>query len=286
MKRKRPIINSFLILILILLLGWGGHSWLQPKFPATVKGDDIVPAPRELEIPALSRQVYSNAAVKDVTRLNLFRKQRKKYYRPKPPKPKPKIIPAPPKVAVLPPPRPKPVVPPKPTVPPPKLILTGVLLFDGQQVAIFEGTYSEIRGGKLVQNLKPRRRGYKTGESLGGYEIKTIDKYRATLSATTGNHLTLIISKTHPNQKIQKAGNRLTQKSKRVSNKTAKTTSTSRASRARRTPIQKKRLNRIPPRVGSPRANQPPALSTPGTESSNPSNPRRPQRLKGRSMEF
>jgi hypothetical protein len=228
--------------------------------------------------------------VKDVASLNLFRKQRKKYYRPKPPKPKPqpkpkpkpKIKPALPKVTLVPPPPP----PPQPTAPPPQLVLTGVMLLGDQKVAIFEGTYSEIQGKQLIENLKPRRRGYKIGESLGGYKIETIHKTHATLSAIASNSITLTISKTPASNKIQKRGDHLIQKNKLVSNKTAKTTSTSRANRARRTPIQKKRLNRIPPRVGSPRANQPPALSTPGTESSNPSNPRRPQRLKGRSMEF
>ena len=262
MKRKPPIINTVLILILILLLGWGGHSWLQPKFPATVKGDDIVPAPRELEIPALSRQVYSNAAVKDVTRLNLFRKQRKKYYRPKPPKPK--IKPSLPKVAVAPTPPPPP---PQPTAPPPQLVLTGVLLFDGQQVAIFEGTYSEIRGERLVQNLRPRRRGYKIGETLGGYKIKTIDKTHATLTALSGNNLTLSISKTSPTQKIRKTGNRLIQKNKPVSNNIP----------------QESRLNKI-----SPPASSPPAVSTPGAEAPAPdlSNPNRLPRLRQRSMGF
>jgi hypothetical protein len=160
MKRKLPVLNFLLILILFLLLGWGGQSWLQPKFPLSVKGDDIVPTLRELETTALSRQVYSNAMVGDVTRLNLFRKQRKKYIRPKPPKPKPRPIikvkptppPPPPIVAVAPPPPP-----PKPTAPPPQLFLTGVMLLDNQKVAIFKGTYSEIRGGELIKNLKPRR---------------------------------------------------------------------------------------------------------------------------------
>jgi TRAP-type C4-dicarboxylate transport system permease small subunit len=57
MNRISRVLNGMLVLILLLLLGWGGLSWLQPKFPATVNGDDIVPAPRELELPALSRKV-------------------------------------------------------------------------------------------------------------------------------------------------------------------------------------------------------------------------------------
>jgi tRNA 2-selenouridine synthase SelU len=174
------------------------------------------------------------------------------------------------------------------------------MLLGDQKVAIFEGTYSEIRGKEVIENLKPRRRGYKIGESLGGYKIKTIHKTHATLSAIASNNITLTISKTPATNKIQKSGDHLIQKSKSVSNKTTKTTSTSRigrarraqiqkkrlnaettstsrASRARRTPIQKKRLNRVPPKVGAPRANPPPAISTPGAESPDPSNPRRPQ---------
>ena len=241
MKKKLPVLNFLLILILFLLLGWGGLSWLQPKFSSIVKGDDIVSAPKELEIPGLSRQVYSNAMVRDVTRLNLFRKQRKKYNRPKPPKPKPrpivKVKPAPPRVAVAPP-------PPKPTAPPPQLVLTGVMLLDNQKVAIFNGTYSEIRGGELVENLKPRRRGYKIGETLGGYKIKTIDKSHATLAAISGNNLTLTISKTPPTQKIQKSGSHLVQKSKPVAKNIQKKSPTRRTGRSRPTPIQKRPLSR------------------------------------------
>ena len=279
MKRKPLIINSVLILILILLLGWGGHSWLQPKFPLTVKGDEIDPAPRELKIPTLSRQVYSNTMVGDVTRLNLFRKQRRKYYRPKPPKPKPQIKHALPKVAVAPPPSP----PSKPTAPPPQLILTGVMLLNDQKVAIFEGTYSQIRGGRLVQNLKPQRRGYKIGETLGDYKINAIDKSHATLSTTAGNKLTLTISKTFPTQRIQKSGNNLIQKSKLGSNSFSRTSPTRRNRRSQPIPIQKIPKNRIPLPATSP-----PAVSNPGAKIPVPNilSPDRLQRLRQKSMGF
>ncbi len=272
MRRKVPVINFLLILALFILLGWGAYSWYYPEFPATISEDEIVQTPRELQVPTLSRNVYSNSMVGDVARLNLFRKQRKKYYRPKPPKPK--VIPAPPKVAVLAPP-PKPVIPPKPTAPPPKLILTGVMLLDNQKVAIFEGTYSEIRGGRLAQNLKPHRRGYKIGETLGGYRIESIKKTHATLSALSGSNLTLTISKTPPTQKIQKTSNRLMQKSKPVSNNIQGRHPTRRTRRSQPVPIQKNHMNKLLPKAGSPGANPPPVLSAPKAESPDPSNPNR-----------
>ena len=276
MKRKLTALNFLLILILFLLLGWGGHSWLQPKFPSTVDGDAIAEVSRELIIPTLSRQVYSNAMVEDVTRLNLFRKQRRKHYRPKPPRSKSRIKNTTPLVAVAP---SSPLAPPKPTAPPPQLVLTGVMLFDDQRVAIFEGTYSEIRGGRLVQNLKPRRRGYKIGESLGDYKIKAIDKSHATLSAMTGNNLTLTISKTHPAQKIRKAGNNLTHKSKPVSN-FSRTAPTRRSQSA---PIQKSPNKRVPLPATSP-----PGVSTPGSKARIPNtlNPQRLERLRRKAMGF
>ena len=280
MKRKLPILNFLLILILFLLLGWGVQTWLQPKFPSTVEGNAIAPAPRKLETTALSRHIYSNAMVGDVIRLNLFRKQRAKYYRPKPPKPKfrpkVKVKPAPPAVAVAPPP------PPKPTAPPPQLVLTGVLLLDDQKVAIFNGTFSEIRGGKLVQNLKPRRRGYRIGETLGGYKIKAIDKSHVTLSALSGNNLTLTISKTPPVQKIQKAGNKLVQKNKPVASNIPRRSTTSRTRRSKPVPTQKRPLNRSSPSESSPHVDDPDAPE----HSSDPSNPSRLQRLRQRSMGF
>jgi hypothetical protein len=257
MKQYSKVLNGALILILLLLLGWGGYSWLQPKFPATVKGDDIVPPVRELKTPALSRLVYSQAVVNDVANLNLFRKQRKKYYRPKPkPRPIAKVKPTAPMVAVVPPP------PPKPTAPPPQLILTGVLLLANQKVAIFEGTYSEIRAGQLVKDLKPRRRGYKIGESIGGYKIKAIDKSRATLAAVSGSHLTLTISKTPPTQKIQKAGNQLFRKKKSVARNNPPPFRPT--SRSQPIPISKRPVNRI-----APPAITPPGTATPAPKPSN-----------------
>jgi hypothetical protein len=270
MRKKLPVINFLLILVLFMLLGWGTYSWYHPKFPTIVKDDGIVLTPRELQVTTLSRQVYPNAMAGDVSRLNLFRKQRKKYYRPKPPKPKPrpivKVKPTPPKVAVAPPP------PPKPTAPPPSLILTGVMLLSDQKVAIFEGTYSEIRGGRLVQNLKPHRRGYKIGETLGGYRIENIYKTRATLSAISGGNLTLIISKTPPTQKIHKTGNRLIQKSKPVANNIPRKSSARRTRRSQRIPIREKPLNKTSPPVDSP-----PAVSTPAPDPSNPSRTPKPR---------
>ncbi len=286
MKRKLRVLNGIGVLILLLLLGWGADRYLHPKFPSKIQGESILPQHRVLEVPKISREVYSKAVVGEVIRLNLFRQERKKYYRPKPPKPKPRpkpqVKPAPPKVALVPPP------PPKPTAPPPQLILTGVLLFDGQQVAIFEGTYSEIRGGKLVQNLKPRRRGYKIGESLGTYKIEVIDKTHATLTALAGSHLTLTVSKTPPNQKIQKTGNRLVQKSKPVLNQVPVTSRSIPKRSLRKTPNRKGFLNRTPPRAGAPSQTLPPDPSASGSATGPPARPipNIPQRLEQKSMGF
>jgi len=153
------------------------------------------------------------------------------------------------------------------------------MLFDNKKVAIFEGTYSEIRGGRLVQNLKPRRRGYKIGEFLGDYKIKAIDKSHATLSAITGNNLTLTISKTHPTQKIQKAGNNLTHRSKPVSTFPR----TAPILRSQPVPIQKSPNNRVPLPATSP-----PGVSTPSPKAHIPNtlNPQRLERLRRKAMGF
>ena len=212
MKNNSRVLNLFLIIILILLLGWWNLSGLQPKFPSRVDGKSILPKSSKLEIPSLARQNYSNQVIDEVANLNLFRKQRKKYIRPKPPKPKPRpkpkpVVHAPPPRVIPPPPPPPP--PAQPTVPPPDLVLTGVVLLNDKKVAIFEGTYSELRGGRIIQNLKPRRRGYQVGESLGGYRIETINKTHAILTALSGGDLKLKISKTPPGKKIRKKGRQL-----------------------------------------------------------------------------
>ena len=183
----------------------------QTKYPSTIKAEDVAAGRQVLEVPSLSRQTYSHSVAGEVARLNLFRKERKKYYRPKPPKPKPK--PALPKVARVPTPPPPP---PKPLAPPPQLILTGVVLLNGKQVAIFDGTYSEVRGGKVENGLKPRRRGYQVGETLGGYRIESIEKTHATLAEIAGSRLTLKVSKTSSMEKIRQSGTELIQKTKRV----------------------------------------------------------------------
>lgn len=263
-------------MILFLLLGWGGFSWLNPKFPSSIAADPNPALPRELVIPTLSRQTYSKSVVKDVSQLNVFRKQRRKYYRPKPPKPKLRVKRAPPSVALA-----TPTAPPKPTVPPPQLVLTGVLLFGDQKVAIFEGTYSDIRGGRLIQNLKPRRRGYKTGEFLGKYRIKNIDQSHATLSSVAGNNLTLTLSKTPPAQKIRKSGNQLIQKSKPGTKNFSTTPPTRQTRRSQPVPVQ-----RIPGnRISSP-APAPPAVMTPTVNQSipNPLNSNRLQQLRQKAL--
>ena len=156
-----------------------------------------------------------------------------------------------------------------------------MILYD-QKVAIFEGTYSEIRGGQLVRNLKPRRRGYKIGETLGGYRIRTIDRSHATLTAIAGNNLTLTISKTPPSQKIQKTGRNLTQNNPSLSKNTRGTSATSRTRSSRPIPVQKRPLKRTSPSASSP------LVATPGTKapSPGPSGPDRLQRSKQRSMGF
>ena len=270
MKRKQQTINTILILILLLLLGWGSYSWLKPGFPKSVASEDVAAAHRVLEVPQLSRQHYSNIVAGDVTRLNLFRKARKKYYRPKPPKPKkkPRVRTQRPQVAKAPPP------PPKPIAPPPKLILTGVILLNGKQVAIFNGTYSEVRGGELKQNLKPRRRGYKVGETLGGYRIEAIHKTYATLSEIAGNRMTLKVSKTSPLQKIQKTGSQLTQKSKPTVRLSPGSTRSIPTRKSQPIPV---RPNRFKPGQPIPGASPPP---------SNPSQPNPTPPLRQKSMGF
>lgn len=257
MKRKLPLINMLLILILFLLLGWGGYSWWQPEFSSTVERDGIVPAQRELIALTLARLPYSKAIAREVTRLNIFRKQRKKYYRAKPPKPKPrpKVTAPSPKVAMIPSP------PPKPVAPPPKLILTGVVLMGGKKVAIFEGTYSDIRGGKLIQNLKPRRRGYQIGESLGGYRIEAIQKTHVTLSATQGKQLILKVSKSTAFKKIQKTGTLFTQKSKTGVIKNTRPPTSLKTRKSKPSPLQ------FNPLKGAPRPSEMPSfLSGPGSK--------------------
>ena len=255
MRKKTTLINVLLILALVLLLGWGGYTWLNPKLPSSVGAEAVSAVQRELKVPILSRQSYSYALAQDVTELNLFRKQRRKFYRPKPPKPKPQVKRALPKVALAPPPPP-----PRPTAPPPQLVLTGVLLLGDQRVAIFEGTYSEFRSGRLVQNLKPKRRGYKVGESIGAYTIQNIDTSYATLSAAADNQLTLTLSKTPPGKKIRRTGNQLTQKGKTISKNFKRLSPPRRTHRSQPIPVQKDPGIRETPPVTAP-----PAVSIPGS---------------------
>jgi hypothetical protein len=141
------------------------------------------------------------------------------------------------------------------------------MIMNDQKVAIFEGTYSEVRGGKLSEGLKPRRRGYKIGESLGNFRIDTIYKTHATLSAIEGSDLTLTISKTPDTKRIQSTEGSLIQKNK------AATSPFKGMGLPASTSKQQGLLNLTPPPASG---GSPPLLGKPNSQGSNPTPPLKP----------
>jgi len=196
------------LLILIPLVGWGLDLWLNPKYPARVNGEEIVPQTAQLKMPHVMRKPYTSSSADAVARLNLFREERKPYQKPKPIKVNVPVGIKKPIVVV----KPKPVKPKLPVLPPPQIKLTGVVLHGSFKVALFEGTYSEFGDNGQPRALTPRKKGYKVGEFMGEYQVQTIGEDRVTLEIPGGQKMTLRLLRKAPPKTIGPNTGTLTRK--------------------------------------------------------------------------
>ena len=182
-------LNVVFILAILTLSACGARSWLNPKYPSRVDGENQMDSSRKIEHLTIKRQTFTPQSVNEIVGKNLFRKERTEYIPPAPPQPISQVA----KVA------------PRPTLPPPKLTLRGVMLLKGTKIAILEGSYPVAKENK-VEDTPIKRKGYYLGDQIGSYKIAQISKREVILNSATGQIIAVKLKRsiTMPNRKQRK----------------------------------------------------------------------------------
>ena len=201
-----PAINLVFVLASALLVTMSVRTWTHPPYPSRVDGSSVVGSPKNLQKLAVNKPGYSAGTVSQVVQNNVFRKERKQYIPPPPP---------PPSTA--------PAAPPKPALPPPNLVLKGVLMLGGTKIAILQGKYSTREGGKVIQK-KVKKKGYSLGQIVGDFELIEIEKSSVTLDDKKGRKIRLRLATRPPNKVIHREGNLFIHKNKKFDPKKFKAT--------------------------------------------------------------
>jgi hypothetical protein len=191
-----PAINLVFVLTIAVLTTLSIKTWTHPTYPSRVDGASVVGSPKTLKNLAVSRPGYNARTVSQVVQSNIFSKQRKEY---------------------VPPPIARPVAPPvarKPALPPPNLVLKGILMLGGTKIAILEGKYWTFQGSKKVQK-KVKKKGYSLGQIVGDFELTEIDKTSVTLDDKKGRAVRLRLAKRSPEKIIHREGTAFFQKNKK-----------------------------------------------------------------------
>ena len=209
-----PAVNLVFVLTIALLLTLSVRTWTHPPYPFRVDGSSLVGSPKSLQKLEVSNRPYKSGAVSRVVQANLFRKERSQYIQP--------VAPAPVRKAA-----------PKPALPPPNLVLKGVLMLGGTKIAILQGKYSTLQGGKVTQK-DVKKKGYSLGQIVGEFELTEINKTWVILDDKKGRKIRLKLSTRSPDKVILRDGTALFQKNKKFDPRKTKAAST------RRKPIRPK----------------------------------------------
>ena len=133
-------LNIIFILAILTLTTFGVRTWIYPKYPNRVDGENQMSSSREIAPLKIKRQTITPQSVNDIVSKNLFRKERIEYQPPNSPQPTSQAA----------------TVAPKPELPAPKLTLRGVIL-GGTKIAILEGSHPVTVEGKLkIPQLRER----------------------------------------------------------------------------------------------------------------------------------
>ena len=192
-----PAINLLFVLTIAVLTTISVKTWTHPTYPSRVDGASVMASPKTLKKLAVNRPGYNAGTVSQVVKSNIFRKERKEYI-------------SPPSVA-------QPVIPPvarKLALPPPNLVLKGILILGGTKIAILEGKYWTFQGNKKVQK-KVKKKGYSLKQIVGDFELIEIDKNSVTLDDKKGRVVRLSLSKRSPKKIIHREGTSFFQKNKK-----------------------------------------------------------------------
>ena len=188
-----PAINLVFVLASALLVTMSVRTWTHPPYPSRVDGSSVVGSPKNLQKLAVNKPGYSAGTVSQVVQNNVFRKERRQY---------------------VPPPSARPAAPPKPTLPPPNLVLKGILMLGGTKIAILQGKYSTREGGKVIQK-KVKKKGYSLGQIVGDFELIEIEKSSVTLDDKKGRKIRLRLTTRPPDKVIHREGTSFFQKNKK-----------------------------------------------------------------------
>ena len=196
MNKFFPAINLVLVLSITALGTMSVRIWTNPHYPTRVDGASIVPSPKALKGLEVTRPNYNAKTVSQVVETNIFRKERRAYV---PPVPSIQSV-TPLELA--------------PALPPPNLILKGVLMLGGTKIAILQGSYWFNKANKPVQQ-KIKKKGYSIGQFVGNFELTEIDKTSVTLDDKKGQVVLLRLTNRSPEKAIQRAGTTFFQKNKK-----------------------------------------------------------------------
>jgi len=188
-----PAINLVFVLASALLVTMSVRTWTHPPYPFRVDGSSVVGSPKNLQKLAVNKPGYSAGTVSQVVQNNVFRKERRQY---------------------VPPPSARPAAPPKPTLPPPNLVLKGILMLGGTKIAILQGKYSTREGGRIIQK-KVKKKGYSLGQIVGDFELIEIEKNSVTLDDKKGRKIRLRLTTRPPDKVIHREGNLFIHKNKK-----------------------------------------------------------------------
>jgi len=191
-----PAINLFFVLTIAVITTLSVKIWTHPTYPTRVDGASVVGSPKSLKKLTVSRLGGNAGTVSQVVQGNIFRRQRREY---------------------IPPPTARPIVPSvasKPALPPPNLVLKGILMLGGTKIAILEGNYWTFQGNQKVKK-KVKKRGYSLGQIVGDFELTEIDKTSVTLNDKNGRGVRLRLAKRSPEKIIHREGTVFFQKNKK-----------------------------------------------------------------------
>lgn len=203
-----PAVNLVFVLTIALLLTLSVRTWTHPPYPFRVDGSSLVGSPKNLQKLEVNKPPYKSGAVTRVVKANLFRKERSEYIPPVAPPPVRKAAP-------------------KPSLPPPNLVLKGVLMLGGTKIAILQGKYSTRQGGKVIKK-DVKKKGYSLGQIVGDFELTEINKTWVILDDKKGRKIRLKLSTRPPDKVILRDGTALFQKNKKFDPRKTKAPSTKR----------------------------------------------------------
>ena len=196
MNKFFPAINLILVLSIAAIGIMSVRIWTHPPFPNRVDGTSLVASPKALKSLEVTRPNYNTKTVSQVIQANIFRQERREYI--------------PPVLST------RTITPTagKTALPPPNLILKGVLMLGGTKIAILQGSYWLNEENKPIQQ-KIKKKGYSIGQIVGNFELTKIDKTSVTLDNKKGQIVRLRLTNRSSEKAIQRAGTVFFQKKKK-----------------------------------------------------------------------